>query len=104
MFMGTPHSGSPAAPIGKAIANMVAITGHADDRLLKHLTEHSEYSQRQISQFSNISRDFKIYYVYETLKTRVKGTPKMIEVGVLAISHSSKSDKLTGRAEASCDC
>ena len=71
--MGTPHQGGQGVGMGKILLNVAKIQGDTSDCLLKHLEEHSELLQQQISEFSLISQGFEIKYVYETKPTPLAG-------------------------------
>lgn len=71
IFMGTPHQGGQGVTMGKVLLNMAKVQGHTNDNLLKHLEEHSELLQQQLSEFTSISQDFDIKFAYETLPTPI---------------------------------
>ncbi|KAM0799509.1 hypothetical protein BDR22DRAFT_963873 [Usnea florida] len=73
IFMGTPHQGGQGVKIGEILLNMAKVRGNTNDNLLKHLEEHSELLQTQNSEFTAISQDFDIKFVYETLPTPIAG-------------------------------
>jgi hypothetical protein len=53
--------------------NIAKIQGHTSDGLLKHLEQHSEFLQQQLSEFTAISQDFDISFAYETKPTPIIG-------------------------------
>ena len=55
------------------MVNIAKVQGDANDSLLKHLEEHSEFLQQQISEFSLISQSFDIKFAYETKPTPLAG-------------------------------
>ena len=55
------------------MVNIAKVQGDANDSLLKHLEEHSELLQQQISDFSLISQSFDIKFAYETKPTPLAG-------------------------------
>ena len=55
------------------MVNIAKVQGDANDSLLKHLEEHSELLQQQISEFSLISPSFDINFAYETKPTPLGG-------------------------------
>lgn len=71
--MGTPHQGGQVVGLGKILLNVAKVQGDANDGLLKHLEEHSEFLQQQMSEFSFISRSFDIKFAYETKPTPLIG-------------------------------
>ena len=71
--MGTPHQGGQGVKIGEILLNLAKVRGNTNDNLLKHLEEHSELLQAQNSEFTAISQDFDIKFVYETLPTPMAG-------------------------------
>ena len=71
--MGTPHHGGHGVGIGKILLNVAKMQGDVSDSLLKHLEEHSELLQQQISEFSLISQSFDIKFAYETKPTLLAG-------------------------------
>ena len=73
IFMGTPHQG------GQGLLNVAKMQRHTSDNLLKHLEEHSELLQQQMSEFNSIIRDSEIKFAYETLPTPIS-LGKAIEV------------------------
>ncbi|MCJ1262558.1 hypothetical protein MMC22_002428 [Lobaria immixta] len=73
IFMGTPHHGGHGVGIGKILLNVAKMQGDVSDSLLKHLEEHSELLQQQISEFSLISQSFDIKFAYETQPTLLAG-------------------------------
>ncbi|MCJ1425262.1 hypothetical protein MMC29_003150 [Sticta canariensis] len=73
IFMGTPHQGGQGVGIGKIMVNIAKVQGDANDSLLKHLEEHSEFLQQQVSEFSLISQSFDIKFAYETKPTPLAG-------------------------------
>ena len=79
IFMGTPHQGGQGVSVGKILLNVAKIQGHTSDGLLKHLEQHSEFLQQQLSEFTAISQDFDISFAYETKPTPIiGGTAKFI--------------------------
>ena len=73
MFMGTPHQGGQGVKIGEVLLHLAKVRGNTNDGLLKHLEEHSELLQTQNSEFTAISQDFDVKFVYETLPTPIAG-------------------------------
>ena len=73
IFMGTPHQGAQGVSVGEILLNLAKVRGNTNDSLLKHLEEHSELLQQQNSEFTSISQDFDIKFVYETLPTPIIG-------------------------------
>ena len=67
--MGTPHQGSGSAHMGKLLVNVASVFVAANDRLLKHLEENSEWLQQQLGQYGPISGDFVTKFAYEEYKT-----------------------------------
>lgn len=81
IFMGTPHQGGQGVGMGKILVNFAKLLGDANDGLLKHLEEHSEFLQQQISEFSLISQSFDIMFAYETKPTPLAGvTAKVVSI------------------------
>lgn len=77
--MGTPHQGGQGVGMGKILLNVAKVQGDASDNLLKHLEEHSELLQQQMSEFSLISQSFDIKFAYETKPTPLAGvTAKVV--------------------------
>ena len=73
IFMGTPHQGGQGVNMGKILVNVAKVLGDTNDSLLKHLEEHSDLLQQQISEFSLISQSFDIKFAYETKPTPLFG-------------------------------
>lgn len=73
IFMGTPHQGGQGVNMGKILINVAKVQGDTSDSLLKHLEEHSDLLQQQISEFSLISQSFDIKFAYETKPTPLFG-------------------------------
>ncbi len=67
--MGTPHQGSSSSQMGKLLVNVTSVFVAADDRLMKHLEEHSEWLQQQLGQYGPISGEFVTKFAYEEYKT-----------------------------------
>lgn len=67
--MGTPHQGSNNAQMGKLLVNVASVFVAADDRLIRHLEESSEWLQQQLGQYGPISREFVTKFAYEEYKT-----------------------------------
>ena len=84
IFMGTPHQGGQGVKFGEILLNMAKVRGNTNDNLLKHLEEHSELLQTQNSEFTAISKDFDLKFVYETLPTPIAGGVAKV-VGLLCI-------------------
>lgn len=59
--------------MGRLLLNVAKVQGDASDNLLKHLEEHSELLQQQMSEFSLISQSFDIKFAYETKPTPLPG-------------------------------
>lgn len=77
--MGTPHQGGQGTGMGKILVNVARVQGDTSDSLLKHLEEHSELLQQQMSEFSLISQNFDIKFAYETKPTPLaEVTAKMV--------------------------
>jgi len=69
MFMGTPHQGGNGVQLGKLLVNVASVFVAADDRLMKHLEQNSEWLQQQLGQYNPISSEFVTKFVYEEYKT-----------------------------------
>jgi hypothetical protein len=69
MFMGTPHQGGSGVQLGKLLINVASVFVAADDRLMKHLEQNSEWLQQQLRQYSLISSEFVTKFAYEEYKT-----------------------------------
>ncbi len=67
--MGTPHQGSSNVQMGKLLVNVASVFVAADDRLMKHLEENSEWLQQQLGQYGPISGEFVTKFAYEEYKT-----------------------------------
>lgn len=68
-FMGTPHQGGNGVELGKLLLNVASVFVTADDRLIKHLGEQSEWLQQQLGQYGPISRDFVTKFAFEEYET-----------------------------------
>ena len=86
IFMGTPHQGGQGVRLGEILLNLAKIRGNTNDSLLKHLEEHSELLQAQNSEFTAISQDFDLKFVYEALPTPIAGGAAKV-VSSLCISN-----------------
>jgi hypothetical protein len=69
MFMGTPHQGGSGVQLGKLLVNVASVFVAADDRLMKHLEQNSEWLQQQLGQYNPISSEFVTKFAYEEYKT-----------------------------------
>ena len=71
IFLGTPHQGTQSAEFGRILLNIQAITGPdpVSDVLVKHLSRDSELLERQLSQFTSVSKDFDIKFGFEAYPT-----------------------------------
>ncbi|OCK72795.1 hypothetical protein K432DRAFT_314863, partial [Lepidopterella palustris CBS 459.81] len=69
MFMGTPHQGGSGVQLGKLLVNVASVFVAADDRLMKHLEQNSEWLQQQLGQYNPISNEFVTKFAYEEYKT-----------------------------------
>jgi hypothetical protein len=58
MFMGTPHQGGSGAVFGRLMVNVASVFVAADNGLLRHLEQDSEWLQQQLGQYGLISGDF----------------------------------------------
>ena len=67
--MGTPHQGGSGVQLGKLLVNVASVFVAADDRLVKHLEQGSEWLQQQLGQYGAISGDFVTKFAYEEYKT-----------------------------------
>jgi hypothetical protein len=67
--MGTPHQGGNGVAFGKLLANIASVFISADDRLLRHLEQDSEWLQQQLGQFGPISNEFVTKFAYEEYPT-----------------------------------
>jgi hypothetical protein len=69
MFMGTPHQGGSGVSFGRLVVNIVSLFVTADDRLLRHLEQDSEWLQQQLGQYGPISGDFVTKFAFEEYAT-----------------------------------
>ncbi|KAI4260720.1 MAG: hypothetical protein LQ352_000112 [Teloschistes flavicans] len=69
MFMGTPHQGSSIISMGKLLVNVASVFVAADNRLMQHLEENSEWLQQQLGQYGPISGEFVTKFAYEEYET-----------------------------------
>lgn len=67
--MGTPHQGGNGVHFGQLMINVASIFVRADDKILKHLEQNSEWLQQQLDQYGPISNDFVTKFAYETYPT-----------------------------------
>jgi hypothetical protein len=67
--MGTPHQGSSGVQLGKLLVNVASLCVAANDQLMKHLEQDSEWLQQQLGQYRPISGEFVIKFAYEEYKT-----------------------------------
>jgi hypothetical protein len=67
--MGTPHQGGSGVQLGKLLINMASLFVPADDHLIKHLEQNSEWLQQQLGQYNPISSEFITKFAYEEYKT-----------------------------------
>ena len=79
--MGTPHQGGSGVQLGKLLVNVASLFVAADDHLLKHLENNSEWLQQQLGQYNPISGDFVTKFAYEEYKT-----PTMLGHSILVCS------------------
>jgi hypothetical protein len=91
--MGTPHQGGSGVRLGKMLVNIASVFAAADDRLMKHLEQDSEWLQQQLGQYGPISGDFVTKFAYEAYETRtVLGNSIMV---CLPFSHWRYNSKLS---------
>jgi len=76
--MGTPHQGVNGVQLGKLLVNIASLFVAADNRLLKHLEEGSEWLQQQLGQYGPISGDFETKFAYEEYETRTAFGPSIM--------------------------
>lgn len=81
--MGTPHQGSHGAQLAALAIKLASIFVPADDKIVKHLKQHSEWLQQQLGQYAPISNDFVTKFAYETYKTRIAGKAEMVISSIL---------------------
>ena len=67
--MGTPHQGGSGVQLGKLLVNIASVFVAADDRVLKHLEQDSEWLQEQLGQYALISGDFVTKFAFEEYPT-----------------------------------
>ncbi|KAJ6125811.1 hypothetical protein N7471_010304 [Penicillium samsonianum] len=67
--MGTPHQGGSGVAFGKLMVNIASVFVAADDRLLRHLEENSEWLQQQLGQYGPVSGDFVTKFAFEEYPT-----------------------------------
>lgn len=67
--MGTPHQGGNGVQLGKLLVNVASVFVAADDRLMKHLKQNSEWLQQQLGQYNPISSGFITKFAYEEYET-----------------------------------
>ena len=67
--MGTPHQGGSGVQLGKLLVNVASVFVTADDHLIKHLEQDSEWLQQQLGQYGPISGDFVTKFAFEEYKT-----------------------------------
>ncbi|KAH8151561.1 uncharacterized protein LAJ45_04182 [Morchella importuna] len=101
LFLGTPHMGSDLAKWGK-MAEMIfrLVTPKAlvdsNSALLKTLESNSETLQNITDNFLGISRDFKLFFCWEELKTSIPGVGKELIVEYSSAAPEALAD--AGRA------
>jgi hypothetical protein len=69
MFMGTPHQGGSGVELGKLLINVASVFVAADDHLIEHLEQNSEWLQQRLEQYNPISSEFITKFAYEEYKT-----------------------------------
>ena len=69
IFMGTPHQGGNGVQLGKLLLNIASVFVAADNRLMKHLEQNSEWLQQQLGQYGPISSNFITKFAYEEYET-----------------------------------
>lgn len=67
--MGTPHQGGNGVQLGKLLVNVASVFVAADDRLIKHLDQDSEWLQLQLGQYGPISSGFVTKFAFEEYET-----------------------------------
>lgn len=67
--MGTPHQGGNGVQLGKLLVNVASVFVAADDRLIQHLKQDSEWLQQQLGQYGPISGDFVTKFAFEEYET-----------------------------------
>lgn len=78
--MGTPHQGGSGVHLAELMLKVASIFVKADNRILKHLEQDSEWLQQQHNQYGPISGDFVTKFAYETYPTQI-AVGKSIMVG-----------------------
>ncbi|KAK8073318.1 hypothetical protein PG994_004217 [Apiospora phragmitis] len=62
--------GGNGVQLGKLLVNIASLFVPADDHILRHLKDGSEWLQQQLGQYGPISRDFVTKFAYEEYLTR----------------------------------
>jgi hypothetical protein len=69
LFLGTPHEGSGAAPLGHRALKIAQVYYSINDNTIKELEEHSQWLERETGLFNTIRDSFRIRNCYETMPT-----------------------------------
>jgi len=86
--MGTPHQGGSGVALGELLVKVASIFVKADDKILQHLKENSQYLQQQLGQYAPISSNFVTKFAYEVYPTPIAFGKAVI------VSTESRSDSL----------
>ncbi|KAF2434895.1 hypothetical protein EJ08DRAFT_581701, partial [Tothia fuscella] len=90
MFMGTPHQGGSGVQLSKLLVNVASVFVAADDRLIKHLEQDSEWLQQQLGQYNPVSSDFITKFAYEEYKTPTVLGHSILVCSCLLLSWNAK--------------
>ncbi|KAJ4509984.1 hypothetical protein HRR83_007625 [Exophiala dermatitidis] len=78
LFLGTPHEGSNAVPLGLHALRIAGFYYSINDSAVKELGAHSQWLEHQTNQFNTIRHSFRIRNCYETMETRLGRGPSLI--------------------------
>jgi hypothetical protein len=96
MFMGTPHQGGSGVQLGKLLVNVASVFVAADDRLMKHLEQNSEWLQQQLGQYNPISSEFVTKFAYEEYKTPTVLGQSIMVCGLASIVKCKDANSIGG--------
>ncbi|KAL2438366.1 hypothetical protein ABEF95_007852 [Exophiala dermatitidis] len=78
LFLGTPHEGSDAVPLGLHALRIAGVYYNTNDSAVKELGAHSQWLEHQTNQFNTIRDSFRIRNCYETMETRLGRGPSLV--------------------------
>lgn len=102
--MGTPHQGSSIISMGKLLVNVASVFVAADNRLMQHLEENSEWLQQQLGQYGPISGEFVTKFAYEEYETPTAMRHSIMVISFAAHDYAALNTNQAGRSTGISSC